>query len=279
MNCVICKEPMDPVLDKVGTHPSCFPFEEPDEGDAFANMMKASLINVIMWAQADVMNPRGKQVEIGPSDLGTPCDRRVGYRLAGVTKVNTEFDPWPMIMGTAVHSWLEESFQAWNKHHDSEAWLTETTLQLDDIVQGHADLYSRDHKAVIDWKGVGPDVMRKIRKDGVPVGYQIQTHLYGYGFTLQGLPVSKVCLAFLPRAGWLKDMYLWCEDYNQDVAVGAIMRLYDIGTQIMNLDVLTHSHRWEQVSAQPSNDCGWCPFYDPGRDAERGADATGCPGR
>ncbi|HSJ75767.1 MAG TPA: hypothetical protein VK899_06260 [Gemmatimonadales bacterium] len=278
MNCVICKNPLDPVLENVGTHPSCFPFDELDEGDAFANMMKSLLIDVIMWAQADVMNPRGKQVAVGPSDLGTPCDRRVGYRLAGVDKVNTEFDPWPMIMGTAVHSWLETSFQAWNKWKTPDTWLTETTLHFQDFVEGHADLYNAEHQTVIDWKGAGPDVMRKVRKE-VPVGYRIQVQIYGYLFMLAGLPVKKVCLAFLPRAGWLKDMYLWCEDFDEDVAKAAISRMYGIAQQIVDMDILTHSHRWEQIPAQPSNDCGWCPYYDPGRDAERGADATGCPGR
>ena len=277
MNCTICNGILDPALEKATTHPTCFEFAELDEGDTFTTMMKTLLIDVIMWAEKQ--NPRGTQVPIGPSELGSPCDRRLGYRLAGVKPCNTEFDPWPMIVGTAVHSWLDQAFNAWMANSGSRDWATETSLKLDDIVQGHADLYHRPHKAVIDWKGVGPDVMRKIRRDGVPVGYQIQTHLYGYGFTKLGWPVEKVCLAFLPRAGWLKDMYLWCEDYNEDIAVGAIMRLYEIAQQIMSMDISTNSHRWEQVPAQPTNDCGWCSYYDPGRSLEIGATETGCPGR
>jgi hypothetical protein len=157
--------------------------------------------------------------------------------------------------------------------------MTETALHLDDYVRGHADLYNRELETVIDWKGVGTDVMRKIKRDGVPVGYQIQTHLYGYGFTLKGLPVKKVCLAFLPRSGWLKDMYVWCDDYNQDIAVGCINRLYDIADRILQLEVTANPHRWEQVDNVPSNDCGWCPWYNPGLDTELGASDKGCPGR
>lgn len=277
MNCAICKEPLDPVLEKSGSHPNCFTFAEVDEGDPFANMMKTLLTDVILWGEKQ--NPRGTQVPIGPSELGTPCDRRVGYRLAGITPVNTEFDPWPMIMGTAIHSWLEETFLAWNQAHPPDFWLTEQTLKFQDFVQGHADLYNREHQTVIDWKGAGPDVMRKVRKDGPPVGYQIQTHVYGYLFTLAGMPVQKVCLAFLPRAGWLRDMYVWCDDYNEEVGKGAIVRLYQIAQQIMDTDVLTHSHRWEDVPAFPSNDCGWCPWYNPGRGIDVAADDQGCPGR
>lgn len=275
MNCTICSEPLDPVLDRSSTHPACFPFAEVDEEDPFVAVLKTKLIDVILWAERQ--NPRGMQVQIGPSELGSPCARRIGYRLAGIERCNTDMDPWPMIMGTAMHGWLEKAFNAWNLANGDEKWLTETKLKLDEIVQGTADLYSMDLESVIDWKGVGPDVMRKIRKDGVPVGYKIQTHLYGYGFRLLGFPVKKVCLAFLSRAGWLKDMYVWCEDYDENLAVSAIDRSYDIATQIMTLDILTHPDRWTSVPATPTNDCGWCPWYDPSRNFD--ADNTGCPGR
>lgn len=275
MNCTVCKEPLDPVLEKAGTHPTCFGFAELDEGDPFATMLKTTLIDVILWAEK--RNPRSSQQPIGPSELGVECDRRIGYRLAGVPRCNVDFDPWPMVMGTAIHAWLEQSFRDWGLHHNRNTWLMETSLRLDDIVQGTADLYNRELAAVVDWKGVGTDVMRKIKRDGVPIGYQIQTHLYGYGFTLRGMPVEKVCLAFLPRSGWLKDMYVWCADYDPDIALGAIYRLYDIATQLMELDLSTHVDQWKFVPATPSNDCGWCPWYNPGLETE--ASDKGCPGR
>lgn len=278
MNCTICKEPLDPALHRSTTHPTCFPFDELDEGDPFATMLKTKLIDVILWAERQ--NARGHQVQVGPSELGTPCDRRLGYRAAEVPPCNTDMDPWPSIAGTAIHSWLEQSFAAYNDSHVSPAdWMTESTLSLAPDILAHSDLYNVEHQAVIDWKTAGPDVMKKYRRDGAPVGHQIQTHLYGYGFTQTGLPVKKVCLAVLPRAGWLKDMYVWCADYDESIAVGAINRLYQIATQVVELDTLTHSHRWEQIEATPSNDCAWCPWYNPGRDTERGADAQGCPGR
>jgi hypothetical protein len=271
VNCTVCHEALDPVLKEAGTHPTCFPFAELDEGDPFATMLKTQLIDVIL--RADKRDPRASQQPIGPSELGTVCDRRIGYRIAETPRCNVDFDPWPTIMGTAIHSWLDQAFTDWG----GRKWMTETSLQLDPIVQGRADLYNRELETVIDWKGVGADVMRKIKKNGVPIGYQIQTHLYGYGFTLRGLPVRKVCLAFLPRSGWLKDMYLWCADYDQDVAVGSLVRLYDIATQVMELDLSIHVDQWRFIPATPSNDCGWCPWYNPNLETE--ASDKGCPGR
>ncbi len=273
--CTKCGYRLDPLLWSVGVHPNCF--EEADEADPFAAMLKGRLIDMIRWA--DLQNPRAKQVELGPSEIGDPCDRRIGYRIAGVHGSNTDFDPWAAIMGTAIHSWLDEAVQLWMKEHNSGEWATETTLSINDFVQGHSDLYWHAHKTVIDWKGAGPDVMKKVQKDGPPDGYQIQTHIYGLGFERAGWPVEKVALVFLPRAGWLRNMYVWTADYDRELAEAALDRVAQIATQIIDLDILTdgNSHLWERVPAVPSNGCGWCPWYDPGRAG--GADGTGCPGR
>lgn len=277
LKCVACGGDMDPVLAPAVTHPMCVPaFAELQDEDPFSQLLKSKLIEIILWF--DKQNPRSKQVAIGPSEIGDQCDRRIGYRIAQIPKCNTEFDPWPAIVGTALHAWLDKAVQAWTQDQgDQVHWSTETTLSMSEFVEGHSDLYSHEFQAVIDWKGAGPDVMRKIRKDGPPVGYMIQTHIYGYGFEQKGWPVKKVALAFLPRAGWLKDMYVWSADYDRSVAESALTRLYGIANRLMSLEVLTQSHRWDQVEATPSNACGFCPWYDAGR--ERGADATGCPGR
>lgn len=279
LSCATCKEPLDPVHADTGTHPFCFPFMEVDEGDPFANRLKTSLIEVILWAQSEAMNPRGKQALIGPSELGAVCDRRIGYRLTDIPKTNVDIDPWPMVVGTAVHSWLERAFTVWNETNErTPAWMTETGLDLDDFIRGTSDLYSTEYKAVIDWKGAGPDVMKKVRRDGPPIGYQIQAQLYGYGYTMRGLPVERVCLAFLPRAGWLKDMFVWCQDYDESIARTAIDRMYAIAQNLINLNISTYPDRWNQVPATPGNDCGWCPWYNPSVEISDASD-KGCPGR
>jgi hypothetical protein len=278
LRCVACGGDMDPVLAPATTHPMCLPvFAELDDTDPFSRMLKQKLIEIILWA--DKQNPRSRQVAIGPSEIGDQCDRRIGYRIAQAEPCNTDFDPWAAIVGTALHSWLDQAVQLWMSEHGTKDWATETTLSMSEFVEGHSDLYSHEFQAVIDWKGAGPDVMRKLRRDGPSAGYMIQTHIYGYGFEQRGWPVKKVALAFLPRAGWLKDMYVWSADYDPKIAMAALDRLYRIARTLVDLDVLNQSHRWQQVDAVPSNACGFCPWYDPGRDAERGADGTGCPGR
>ena len=278
MKCLVCGTLMDPVNASDGTHPACdmnlLPVD--DLEDPFIDLLKGQIMDMVKWAEKQ--SPRSQQRAIGPSEVGTLCDRRIGYRLAEVPRCNTEFDPWPSIVGTSVHSWLDRAVTAWMKAHSSDAWQTESKLMIDQFVEGHADLYSHEHKSVIDYKTVGPDVMRKIRKDGPPLGYQIQTHVYGYGFEQQGQPVEKVCLVFLPRAGWLKDMFIWCAPYSREVAVTAMTRVQLIATQVLKLNTLTYPDKWNEVDAFPSNDCGFCPWYNPGRENNQ-ADDQGCPGR
>ena len=278
-NCFICGRPMDPWLTQQGhnTHPTCPMFAEPGNEDPFTLMLKSQLIEIILWGEDQ--NPRGHQVLIGPSEIGDVCDRRIGYRIAGVEPCNTEFDPWPSIMGTAVHSWLQDTVNKWVEKEGQTDWFTEATLNINDFVEGHSDLYWVKHHTVIDWKTAGPDVLKKIRAEGPPPGYVIQAHMYGYGFEQTGMPVKKVALAFLGRAGWLKDMYLWVADYDRSIAENAMGRLYRIANKVVTMDVLNQSHRWEQIEATPSNSCGFCNWYAPGKDSETGADATGCPGR
>src|SRR5262245_11881364 len=121
VKCSVCSEDLDPVLAPATIHPRCF-FEEL-EGDPVANELKQDLIESVRWYERQ--NPRAAQLELGPSEIGDPCDRRIGYRLAGIPAVNTEFDPFPSIVGTALHSWLDDAVQAWCQKHDSKSWLTE----------------------------------------------------------------------------------------------------------------------------------------------------------
>ena len=277
MKCTICGNPMDPALGDVRSHPNCLFAELDDESDPAAQQLKYEIIEIIKWA--DKQNPRSKQAAIGPSEIGTPCDRRLGYRIAEIPAINTDIDPWAAVIGTAMHSWLDDAVKMWCRGHQDCGWMTETPLQLDAFTRGRSDLYNSHTQTVIDHKGAGPGVMKKVRRDGPPEGYVIQVQLYGLGYEMIGHPVKKVALVFYPRAGWLKDTYVWVADYNRDIANMAMQRMYDISTRLAELDIMNNPHRWEQVEHYTSNDCGFCPWYDPGRDPEKGATETGCPGK
>lgn len=278
--CVYCLQEMDVYEEGQTSHPGCqrHLFEEFENSEnPFSETLKRQLTEIIRWA--DKQNPRSQQVAIGPSEIGDPCDRRIAYRLAEIPEVNTEFDPWAAIVGTAMHSWLDDAVSMWMRAHDSKDWLTETALSINSFVQGHSDLYSVEHQAVIDWKGAGPTVMKKVQANGPSDGYIIQTHIYGYGYEKAGMPVKKVSLVFLPRAGRLRDMYVWSADYDRSIAERALKRLFEIALNVVTLETSIHPHIWEQIDSVPSNGCGFCPWYSSMKDKEEGANDRGCPGR
>lgn len=275
--CVVCGEGMDPALFPAVNHPTCITFTEPEGPDPFSTLVRDTLVDIIHWA--DTQNPRSLQVQIGPSEIGDPCDRRIGYKVAGIPVINTSFDPWAGVMGTAVHSWLQEAVDLFQRTNGVDDWITETSLSIVDGVEGHSDLYWRSQRTVIDWKTAGPTMFKKMKLHGPAPGYVVQAHIYGYGFEKAGYPVDRVALVFLSRAGWLRDTYVWWEPYNRKVAEVALERLFEIAGTVLDLDVLNQSHRWEQVPAVTSDGCGICPWYNPARSAEMGASHEGCPGR
>jgi hypothetical protein len=237
--------------------------------------LKAIVMKIILWG--DLNSARTQQIEIGPSEMGVECDLRIGYILAGQPRVNFRPDPWAAIVGTSIHKWLEETIAAYQGIVNDavvNAWKTEMKVRIDSMISGHTDLW--DGQDVIDWKSAGPDVMQKMRLHGPPIEYEVQAHIYGYAHTLAGRKVRDVVDVFLPRAGWLKDMYIWRTAYNQQVAVDAIKRVYDIGARLIELEVEDHPENWGELY-RDTKKCWYCPFYVD-RPAEQGPDDTGCPG-
>lgn len=53
-------------------------------------------------------HPRSQQKRIGPSEIGNPCDRRIGYKLLGHPE-RERGDAWKPTVGTAVHAWIDEA--------------------------------------------------------------------------------------------------------------------------------------------------------------------------
>jgi len=274
VTCPICNTRLDPAA---GTsHPNCAPWADSDE-NSDAVLLKHELMEIILWA--DKGNPRSRQQKIGPSEIGVVCDRRVGYRIAEIPPINVDSDPWPAIVGTAIHNWLDQAIRSWGEVNQSTRWRTETPVQMGEFVTGRSDLFDTKRGIVVDHKGAGREVLREVRVDGPKPEHKVQVQTYGLGYSRLGYQVKKVALVYYPRAGWLRDSYVWVDDYDPEVAYAALDRLGDISRTLVALDVIGNPHRWEQVPATPSNACGLCSWYNPGRDAERGADNTGCPGK
>lgn len=213
-----------------------------------------------IWSTA-ANNPRARQRAIGPSEVGTPCVRRIGYKLAGTPATNQP-DTWLATIGTAVHAWLAETFT-------SDRYLVEHRVEVREGLAGSVDLYDKQTKSVIDWKVVGDSSLKRYKANGPGEQYRTQAHLYGVGLSNAGYEVERVAIAFLPRGGTLRAMHLWSEPFNPDIAWKAIARLELAQTSINAAGI-------EALPLLPTTDsfCHFCPYFLPGSTDLR----TGCPG-
>lgn len=179
--------------------------------------------------------PRTLQKRIGPSELGTACDRCLIHKLAGHEETRAPGTSWLPYVGTCVHAGLEEAVLAANPH--PARWLVETTVDVGEIagepITGHADLFDLWTGTVDDWKVVGVTTLRKAKpclRDPAEFArrfptYHVQRHLYGRGFARRGLTVTTVRIVFLPRnATHLGEAVVISEPYDESVAVAALDR-------------------------------------------------------
>ena len=229
-------------------------------------------------------HPRSQQRAIGPSEVGEPCARKLGYKLLGVPE-RPQQPAWKPTVGTATHAWLEGVFDAANLRgiaalEDHERWMVETRLivaylpELEPLVgtpwlQGSCDLYDRVTGRVIDHKAVGTAALRRCRTKGPGETYRTQAHLYGLGWVLRGHPVTEVVVSFLPRDGQLSDAVWWSEPFDRAVAEQAVERLRGLAVTVSALGAAAPT-----VLPTAESYCTFCPFYKP-----NGDDLTvGCPG-
>lgn len=226
-------------------------------------------------------HPRSQQTAVGPSELGTPCARKLGYKLAGVVP-SMRADParsWRSTVGTAVHTWLAAACEAFNTRIGERRFLTETRVTVGGIgeagylIDGSCDVYDQATATVVDWKVVGPNSMRTAKRFGIgakPV-YRTQVHLYGKGFVNADLPVDHVAVLYLPSAGELSDAVWACEPFDMGIADSALNRADGIDTAIR---LLGRSEGLRQLATYDDY-CVSCPFYRPQWEGDL---AVACPG-
>lgn len=241
-----------------------------------AGSLAASVIERVKQAAAGA--PRSRQRAIGPSELGTPCTRRLAYRaLDWDPKPNSDSDPWAATIGTSVHAWMAAAYEAENTKlagtpaHDR--YLIEHRVTLPGGITGSCDLYDRDGGDVVDWKVVGLDRLKGYRKSGPGAQYRAQGHLYGLGLQLAGEHPQRVSIVFLPRGGRIDGLHVWSEPYDPLVAVEAIKRYQAVCDFHFTVNPEAHPGRWGLLPTADAH-CTWCPWFLPGS-----ADLSqGCPG-
>lgn len=220
--------------------------------------------------KASASSPRSKQTNLGPSEVGQSCVRRLSYRLLGWDKVNDSSDPWPAISGTAIHSWLADVFLK----DDSNEWLVEHRVEARKGLAGTLDLFDVKAGVVIDHKCVGATSMKTRKAEGPTEEQLIQLSIYGYGLEEQGYEVNKIALAFYPLGGRLDGLHTWIGDYDRAVAEKAMSRIDSTIDLLKMLDVEENPERWSLIPITASRNCTFCPWYVP--DSK---DLTiGCPG-
>ena len=227
----------------------------------------------------DASRPRSLQKHFGPSEIGSPCDRQLAMKLAGVPEINQVADPWFPIVGSAVHEWMAKMAQWYNDVYLGRAhnprFIVENRVKVAAREAGYdtagsTDLYDVDNKRVVDWKIVGVTTMRKVEKGETPeeqagAQYTVQGMTYGKGWVQAGFPVETVLIAFLPRSNFLNKMKLVEMKYNEALADAAQAR-------VAAIDQL---RQFVQPHTFPAGDCTvWCPFYRPSYPLG----PTSCPG-
>lgn len=236
------------------------------------------LVGELDWIIFDALagQPRSLQTRIGPSEIGIPCARRIGYKLAGVQPVNDRGVAWKPFIGTAVHEQLGAIFARYNRQaHEPAAprFLIEHKVDVgtigDEIIDGSCDLYDTLTHTVIDWKIVGGKQLAKYRSNGPGDQYRVQAHTYGRGWQRRGLPVAQVAVFFLPRDNEYDKRHVWHEPYDEQIATGALTRADGIARLVAAagtgaLPLLPTADAW----------CAYCPHYLPAS-TELG---DGCPG-
>ena len=222
---------------------------------------------------------RTLQRHLGPSELGSPCDRQVVGKLAGLPVTNHVVDPWPSIVGTAVHAWLADAFTASNARYGVARWLAEQRVIPHPDHAGTADLYDAEELTVVDHKVLGESSMAKVRSaSGPPLKYVIQLLLYGKGYRVLGLPVKRVALAAYPRtAASLDGLYVWerATGEQDDVLIDEVFKLTD-RRKAMAEEIASGHKQLSDIASTPDDDeCFFCPFYRPQSARDHG---PGCPG-
>lgn len=235
---------------------------------------KSELLDVI--ERTIDAHPRSLQKRIGPSEIGTPCTRKLGHRLAHTPEIAHRLPAWRPTVGTATHTWLTAAYDRDNARYSpgEPRWVTSLRVPVGEIdgeeIDGELDLYDVYTGTVIDWKVPGPTSLKNKKRAADPgPEYRIQVHLYGRGLRRWEIVPQHVGILFLPSNGELADSYYWTEPYDEQIAIDALERASGIAMALRMIgpDVLGG------LATSPDY-CSYCPWFVPGS-TDLGA---ACPG-
>lgn len=250
-----------------------------DRGKEIATRLKEIFYS---YSNRNTSDNRSAQTTLGPSEIGTPCDRRLAMSLMGVEPTNPGGDGWAAFVGTAIHASLDDMF-TWASA-GSGRFETEMKLSFGSplVPKGTGDLLDRTLMMFLDHKCMGEYSLKKLRADGPSETYRVQIHTYAYGAILAGEKVKDVAIIGWPRAGSSLDgLYVWTEPYNKQIALDALARVERIHAKTREIrrvdglgDTPSAMATAQTFEVSTKYECKFCPFSLPNdKQMERG-----CPG-
>jgi hypothetical protein len=224
---------------------------------------------------------RSAQTTLGPSEIGTPCDRRLAMSLMGIPPVNAGGDGWAAFVGTCTHEGMASVYTFADAGTGRYAVELPVFTGMPTVPRGTTDLLDRRDGTVVDWKVMGKYSLDKFRKEGPSATYRTQAHVYGLGAERGGEKVRNVAIVGLPRAGSsLDEMHIWTEKYDRKFAQAALDRVEKIARDV---EYELNGHRTGRITTKmeaaqqmpTGDDCRYCPFHlKNDKEMQRG-----CPGK
>ena len=204
-------------------------------------------------------HPRNLQRELGPSEVGHPCMRKLAYGLMEVPRCNPEYDCLPSAFGVAMHTWLEDAARMANERLGYDRWITERKVEVTPGLSGTADLFDTETKTVIDWKNLGYTSFDAHVKHPGPA-YRNQVQLYGRGYKRLGYPVERVAIAMLPRTGTLSKMNLDIQPYSDKIVDKVLAQREAVLMMLDDFGVDADPARYQWFPITPDT-CYFCPWW------------------
>lgn len=230
-----------------------------------------------MFFQYTNRSRRSQQTTLGPSQIGTPCDRKLVMHFLQAPKVNPGGDNWASFVGTQIHNGLEGMLKWADAGRGRFAVEQRLSFPSELVPRGTADMIDRTLFMIGDHKAQGQWAADKLRTSGPTPLYRVQLHVYGMGARQRGEKIERVSLISWPRdKSNLDDLYVFSEPYNPQIARDALKRVEDLKawTDVQRAEGKTPPEI--AAGAAIADDCSFCPYHMSGaKDLTNG----GCNGR
>jgi hypothetical protein len=184
--------------------------------------MKMTIANELIKAvtASSKGSSRSLQKQVGPSEIGG-CRKKTWLKINGYQSTNPNTLRLSAIMGTAIHTYIQEAFERQDPF--KERYILEGEFEYEGLM-GHVDMYDKENCEVVDWKTV-----KKTNLTYFPSKQQrMQVQLYGYLLTKNGTEVKTVTLVAIPRDGDERDIVYHSEPYDESVALAGLAWLKEV---------------------------------------------------